>query len=324
MMGSGPYAAPTLRSLIASRHEVAALVTQPLRESTARRPLPLSPMRMVAMEHGLPILDPENVNTPEACATLSQFGAELLVVCDYGQILKPETLAVARLGGINLHASLLPKYRGAAPINWAIYHGETVTGNTVLHITPSVDAGPCIAQQQVEIGPDENAVELETRLAALGAALVLAAIDDLEAGQAKPLPQDPALMSRARRLRKTDGAIDWTRTAEQIRNQIRAFVPWPKTYTDWLRPNGEALRLILDAAHMESNEASRGRQPTEESAATDTLNPGAIAEATGSRLAIATGNGLLVIDRLQPSGKRVLDAAEFLRGYPVQQGDRLR
>jgi len=304
MMGSGPYAAPTLRRLLSSRHEVAALVTQPLRESTARRPLPLSPMRVVAAEHGLPILDPENVNTPDAQAALKQLGADLLVVCDYGQILKPETLQVARLGGINLHASLLPKYRGAAPINWALYHGDTVTGNTVLHITPSVDAGPCIAQQQVEIGPDENAVELEARLAALGADLVLTAIDDLEAGRAKPIPQDPALASRARRLRKTDGAIDWTRTAEQIRNQIRAFVPWPKTYTDWHRPNGEPLRLILDAAHVEPGGGT----------------PGTVVESADNRLAIATGSGLLVIDRLQPAGKRVLDSAEFLRGYPVQAG----
>lgn len=309
MMGSGPYAAPTLRSLLSSRHEVAALITQPLRESTARRPLPLSPMRVVALEYGgLPILDPENVNTPGARAVLSQFGADLLVVCDYGQILKPETLEVARLGGINLHASLLPEYRGAAPINWAIYHGDTVTGNTVLHITPSVDAGPCIAQQQVEIGPDENAVELETRLASLGAGLVLTAIDDLEAGRARPLPQDPALSTRARRLRKTDGAIDWTRTAEQISNQIRAFAAWPKTYTEWLRPQGEPLRLILDAAHVEL-------------ADTTTDEPGTVVKSVGNRLAVATGDGLLVIDRLQPSGKRVMDTAEFLRGYLIGPGE---
>lgn len=309
MMGSGPYAAPTLRSLLSSRHEVAALITQPLRESNARRSLPLSPMRIVAMEHGLPILDPENVNTPEARAALSQFGADLLVVCDYGQILKPETLEVARLGGINLHASLLPKYRGAAPINWAIYHGDTMTGNTVLHITPSVDAGPCIAQQKVEIRPDENAVELEIRLAAIGADLVLSAITDLEAGRGTTLPQDQSLMTRARRLRKTDGAIDWTRTAEQIRNQIRAFAAWPKTYTEWLRPQGEPLRLIVDAAHVEG-------------AGTTVTDPGTVVQSAGNRLAIATGSGLLAIDRLQPSGKRVLETEEFLRGYPVRVGER--
>lgn len=309
MMGSGPYAAPTLRSLLTSRHEVAALITQPLRESNTRRPLPLSPMRVVALEHGLPILDPENVNTPEARAVLSQFGADLLVVCDYGQILKPETLEVARLGGINLHASLLPKYRGAAPINWAIYHGDTVTGNTVLHITPSVDAGPCIAQQQVEIGPDENAVELENRLAALGADLVLSAIDDLEAGRATTLPQDPSLMTRARRLRKTDGAIDWTRTAEEIRNQIRAFAAWPKTYTEWLRPQGEPLRLIIEVAHVEEG-------------GTTTAEPGTVVEAAGNRMTVATGLGLLVIDRIQPSGKRVMSTAEFLCGHTIAPGER--
>ena len=313
MMGSGPYAVPTLRSLIASRHEVAALVTQPLRDSAARRPLPPSPMRVVAMEHGLPILDPDNVNTPEACAALSQFGAELLVVCDYGQILKPETLQIARLGGINLHASLLPKYRGAAPINWAIYHGDTVTGNTVLHITPSVDAGPCIAQQQLAIDPNENAVELETRLATLGADLVLKSIDDLESGHVVPLPQDPALATRARRLKKADGQIDWSRTAEQIRNQIRALVPWPKTFTNLLREGHEPMRLILDAAHV--GIALDGGSHT------TMKEPGATFPAA-DLLAVDTGAGVLLIDRVQPAGKRVMDTAEFLRGYPIRPGDR--
>lgn len=306
-MGSGPYAAPTLRRLLDSRHEVAALVTQPLREGHARRPLPLSPMRVVAAEHGLPILDPESVNTPDAQAALKQLAADLLVVCDYGQILKPEILEVARLGGINLHASLLPKYRGAAPINWAIYHGDTVTGNTVLHITPSVDAGPCIAQQQVEIGLDENAVELEARLAELGADLVLTAIDDLEAGRAKPIPQDPALASLARRLRKTDGAIDWTRTAEQIRNQVRAMVPWPRTFTHWHRAAGEPLRILLDTVSVDP---------------TTSGTPGTVLEAANDRLVIATGTTGLRIDTLQPSGKRILSDNEFLRGYPVRVGDR--
>jgi methionyl-tRNA formyltransferase len=309
MMGSGPYAAPTLRSLLASRHEVAALVTQPLREGAARRPLPPSPMRVVATEHGLPILDPQSINTPEARTALAQLGADLMVVCDYGQILSPETLQVARLGGINLHASLLPKYRGAAPINWAIYHGDTVTGNTVLHITPSVDAGPCIARQKVAIDPDENAVELEARLAAMGAELVLSSIDALESGHAAPLPQDPAQATRARRLRKSDGQVDWTRTAEQICNQIRAFVPWPKTYTNLTREGREPQRLILDAAHVEPGGTSGGV-------------PGTVIASAGSQLAISTGAGLLTIDRVQPAGKRSMYIAEFLRGHPIRPGDR--
>src|SRR6185295_7456792 len=152
-------------------------------------------------ELGLPVLAPESINTDEARADLARFAPDLLVVCDYGQLLSPATLAVAGLGGINLHGSLLPKYRGAAPINWAMYHGERETGATVIHMTPQLDAGPSIAQAKTSIGPDETAVELEPRLAALGAPLVLESIELLRAGKAKPILQDAAQATRAPRLK---------------------------------------------------------------------------------------------------------------------------
>jgi methionyl-tRNA formyltransferase len=165
------------------------------------------------------------------------------VVCDYGQILAPATLATARRGGVNLHGSLLPKYRGAAPINWAIYHGETESGVTVIHITPQIDAGPCIAQARTAIGPDETAAELEVRLAELGAGLMCEAIDLLEEGRQQALPQDAALAGKAPRLKKSDGLIDWRRPAAAIKNHVRAMEPWPKTYTFWHRCDGPPLRL---------------------------------------------------------------------------------
>ena len=149
-----------------------------------------------------------------------------------------------------LHASLLPKYRGAAPINWAIYHGETETGVTVIHMTPQIDAGPCIAQARAAIGPDETAADLEPRLAELGARLICETIDRLEAGRVEAIPQDAALASKAPRLKKTDGLIDWSRPAAAIKNQIRALEPWPKTYTFWHRPDGPPLRLILGPASV--------------------------------------------------------------------------
>ena len=244
MMGTGPFAVPTFRSLYETHHEVVALVTGPIRERRGR-PTPLNPLRDIAHEHGTPIFDPEDVNAPESRARLAAFGADLLVVCDYGQILSPATLATARLGGINLHASLLPKYRGAAPINWAIYHGETETGVTVIHMTPRVDAGPCVAQAATPIGPDETAAELEARLAELGAWFVRRAIDGSERGTLEALPQDAALASKAPRLKKTDGLIDWSRPAAAIKNHVRAMEPWPKTYTFWHRPSGAPMRLIL-------------------------------------------------------------------------------
>ena len=194
-----------------------------------------SPLQEIAQRHGTPILDAEDINAAPWPARLAAYRADLFVVCDYGQRLAGETLAAARLGGINLHASLLPKYRGAAPINWAIYHGETQTGVTVIHMTPRIDAGPCIAQAPLAIRPEETAGDLEPRLAELGARLVRQTIDGLELGPVEALPQDPALASKAPRLKKTDGLIDWRRAAGEIKDHVRAMEPWPRTYTFWHR-----------------------------------------------------------------------------------------
>ncbi len=245
MMGTGPFAVPTFSGLFETHHRVVTLVTQPLAAPGGTRPAPVSPMRDLAHQHRVPIFDPESINTPEACAHLHSLQADLLVVCDYGQILSAETLATARLGGINVHGSLLPKYRGAAPINWAIYHGETETGVSVIHMTPQLDAGPVVAQARTPIDPDETAEQLERRLAQIGAWLVRRVLDAFEAGTLEALPQDPALASKAPRLKKTDGLIDWTRSALGVKNQIRAMQPWPKAYTFWHRPGSAPARLIL-------------------------------------------------------------------------------
>jgi len=312
MMGTGPFGAPTFRELFGTHHEVAALVTSPVRVRRGKRIAPASPVREIAYEHHVAIFDPDDVNAPEARAKLAGFEADLLVVCDYGQILAAETLACARLGGINLHGSLLPSYRGAAPINWALYHGETRTGVTVIHMTPRVDAGPCIAQAQTEIGPDETAVDLERRLSELGAWLLRRAIDALEAGRLEALPQDPAKASKAPRLKKSDGAIDWNRPAEAIRNQVRAMEPWPKTFTFWHRAEGEAQRLILGPVDV--IELEGGQKDAE---------PGTVALVGKDRLVIAAGDRRGVSPRsVQPAGKRMLSTAEFLRGHAVQVGDR--
>lgn len=305
MMGTGPFAAPLFRALYNSRHQVAALVTQPLRG--ARAGAPASPLRQTAAEHDTPVHDPESINTDDARDMLAAVAADLFVVADYGQILAAETLATARLGGVNLHGSLLPKYRGAAPINWALYHGETETGVSVIHMTPRVDAGPVLAQARTAIEADENAVELERRLAELGASLTVRAIDDLAEGRAAALPQDPALASPARRLRKSDGRIDWSRAAADIRNQVRALEPWPRTYTFWQRPGHPPLRLIPGRCSVVD--------------VPPTAPAGSVLQ-SGDQLIVATGSGGLQIHELQPAGKRMLSAAEFLRGYHIQAGDR--
>ena len=308
MMGTGPFAVPTLRQLDESRHEVLALFTRPPRPLHGKRREEANPMRALAQKRGYRIHEPEDINAPPARAVLASYRPELFVVCDYGQILSPHVLEIAPWGGINLHASLLPKYRGAAPIQWAVYHGETETGVTVIHITPALDAGPAIVQVRTPVGPEETAEKLEPRLAELGAPAVLQAIDALESETAQPIEQDAALVTRAPRLQKADGAVDWSRSAAAIKNQVRAMVPWPKTHTYWHRREGEPLRVIVERVHVES--------------AAEKAQPGTVLTASDESLVIATGEGALGIDALQPAGKRVLSTAEFLRGYPVRPGDR--
>ncbi|MEN6559001.1 MAG: methionyl-tRNA formyltransferase [Thermoguttaceae bacterium] len=308
MLGTGPFAVPTFQALLETHHTMAALVTGPLRTHRGRPVAPISSIRAVAQRHAVPIVDPEDVNAPESRARLAEFGADLLVVCDYGRILSPAALGVACRGGVNLHASLLPKYRGAAPIAWALWNGDTTTGVTVIHITPELDAGPCIAQQAVPIGPDETAAQLEPRLAELGARLVCETIDRMESGRIESLLQDPTLASRAPKLKKSDGLVDWTRDAEALRNQVRALDPWPKTYTYWRSPGGEPVRLILGPLAVVELPGSN-------------VPPGTVVEALGRRLVIAAGRGGVMPQSVQPAGKRAMSAEEFLRGHRVRPGD---
>jgi methionyl-tRNA formyltransferase len=194
-------------------------------------------------------------------------------------------------------------------VNWAVYHGETETGVSIIHMTPRLDAGPVIAQARTPIGADETAELLEVRLAEIGADLIPETIRSLEAGTSHPIPQDALLASKAPRLKKTDGQIDWTRPAVAIKNHIRAVQPWPKADTYWHRPGGVPLRLIVGPVTV-----VKSPSPTAPS--------GRVLVASDDDLVIAAGEGALAITTLQPAGKRMLSAQEFLRGYPVQQGQR--
>jgi len=322
MFGTGPFAAPIFRAIFDTPHTVAALVTQPPRNVHGKHGAAQNPLRSIAAEHATPVLDPVDANAPESLDELRRLKADLFVVADYGQILSDDLLSSARLGGINLHGSLLPMYRGAAPINWAIYRGDTETGVTVIQMTPRIDAGPALAQTRGAIGPDETAPQLEARLAALGAPLIVRVVDDLAAGRCAPLPQDRSLASGARRLRKTDGTIDWSRSALAIKNQVRALEPWPKTYTFWHREGGPPLRLILGHVAVHPADASASTTQPGSTASVMTRAAGAVLAAGGDELLVATGDGVLQIFEIQPEGRRMLPVAEFLRGYPVRPGQR--
>lgn len=317
MMGTGPFAVPTFEALLASPHAVSCVVTRPPVPAKGRGEM-VNPMRSAAERHGLPVYAPQDINTDDARAMLRSAEADLLVVCDYGQILKSETLAVARLGGINLHGSILPKYRGAAPVNWAVWNGDAETGVTVIHMTPLLDGGPILAIRRTPIGPEETTEQLEPRLAQMGVEPVLESLELLAAWDGRsPIgqPQDASLACRAPRLKKTDGLIPWSDSARQIQNRIRALQPWPGAYTFWSRGGGEPLRLLLDQVRIVPNE-ELGAEPLDSP-------PGTVLGVVDGRLRVATGDGVVAIERLQPAGKRRMDVGEFLRGYPLRPGQRL-
>ncbi len=314
MMGTGGFAVPTFQSLLQSEHEVLALVTRPPRPIHGRRAQRVAPnpMRQVADEHGLRVLLPESINADDAIKQIDEFNADLHVVCDYGQILSKAALASARLGGINLHASLLPRYRGAAPINWALYHGEKETGVTVIHMTPRLDAGPSLLQRCTPIAPQEDAVELEERLAALGLDAVQASLSLLAQWDGvSPIgeKQDPKLATKAPRLKKADGAVDWSRSAQQIYDQVRAMKPWPGTFTLWQGPR-RSMRLVLEQVHVVD-----APSPTE--------SPGSVIAAPKAGARIACGQGALELEVVKPEGKKSMPIEDFLRGYPLSPNDRL-
>jgi methionyl-tRNA formyltransferase len=315
MMGSGTFAEPAFEALLASPYPVVGLVTQPDRPGGRERGSTRQTgqgMKTIAERHGVPVFQPESVNTPEGVVGLQAFRPELLVVAAYGQILSRDVLAVPPHGGINVHASLLPKYRGAAPIAWAIHHGETRTGVTIIRMSVSLDAGDMLAQEAVDIRPDETAGELEARLAPLGARLAVEVVDKIAA--AEPLQgtkQDKALVTKAPKLTKEHGIIDWTRTAEQVCNHVRAMQPWPTAYTFWHREGQPPMRLIVcKAAALPGGEATPG--------------PGVLIDAGDpSLLRVAAGPQSVVdILEVQPAGKRRMSAAEFLRGHRPRSGDR--
>ena len=318
MFGTGPFAVPTFQSLVDSDHDVLALVTRPIHDAGKRRKTAANPTRELAEQLSISIFAPPTANDPDFVNQLQELQADLFVVCDYGEILSRDCLAAAKLGGINLHGSLLPKYRGAAPINWAIYNGETETGITIIHMTPKLDGGPCLTQATLKIDPQETAEDIEPKLAALGVQPVHAAIEILSHWDGEsPIgaKQDPALATKAPRLKKSDGKIDWTRSSEQIVNQVRAFQPWPGSFANWNSDQlKQPMRLIIHRATPVD--------PTELTEAESSSAIGQVVVCDKKQLLIQTGQGLLSIHQIQPAGKRLMEIEEFLRGRRPAVGDR--
>jgi methionyl-tRNA formyltransferase len=301
-LGTGTFALPAFRALLGSQHSVVGLVTQPDRTGPGRHHHD-HPMKDAALAAEIPVFQPDNVNAADALERLRQFQADLFVVAAYGQILKAELLAIPHRGAFNVHASLLPRHRGAAPINYAILAGDEETGVSIFRIEPKLDAGPVLGMVRTPIGPKETSGELEDRLSALTAPLIAEVVDRIEVGAAEPIPQDASLVTRAPKMPKSIGAIDWSSSSAMIDRHIRAMQPWPMAYTFLAVPLRAPIRMnILDVDPIASSSSAV---------------PGCVIAGESGELVVRTGDGAVAIRRLQPAGKRAQTTEEFLRGTKV-------
>ena len=304
--GTPEFAVPTLEALLRSQHRVVGVVTQPDRPRGRGQKTSPSPVKVVGVNAGLPVLQPERLKEPTFIDGLAALDADLGVVAAYGKILTDAVLAIPRRGLINVHASLLPRYRGAAPVHRAIIAGERETGVTIMRVVKALDAGAMMAKAHRTIGPDDTSDEVERDLGRLGATLLVETTDALAAGSAAETPQDDAAATYAHRLTKDDGIIDWNRTAEDLHNLVRGLHPWPHAFT--FHGND---RFILRRSSVSTQTSSSGA-----------IAPGTIVEAHGDRLLVATGQGQLQVLQIQAEGKRPMSARDFLAGHRLSAGDR--
>jgi methionyl-tRNA formyltransferase len=328
MMGTGTFAEPTFEALIAEfGADVVGLVTQPERDAGNKRGSTRQTgkgMAAIAQQHGVKVAQPESINTPEGLEQLRQMKPDLLVVAAYGQILSKDVLSIPSRGVINVHASLLPKYRGAAPVAYAILHGEKQTGVTIIKVTPGLDSGDMILREAIDILPDDTTGSLEARLAQLGAKLAVEAARKYQTGEpVEGVKQEPAHATKAPKIKKDFGLIDWSKDAEYICQHVRAMQPWPTAYTFLHRPDREPMRLIVNRVCQSSGNPEV--EPFFSIKFESQPGPGSIRQCDrhGKQwLWVATSTNMIAVFELQPAGKKRMTAEEFLRGYPIVEGMR--
>lgn len=306
MLGTGSFALPTFQGLLDSGHTIVGLVTQPDRTGAGHHQH-RNPLKELAIARALPVFQPVKASAPESLDLLASWQADLFVVAAYGQILSTKFLSLPRLGAINVHASILPKHRGASPIQHAVWVGDSETGITIFQIVRELDAGDVLAIERTPIGSDETSGELEERLASFAVPVLLRVVEQLDTGTATPQPQDHSQATYARRLSKSDGEIRWTQTAAEIAWHVRAMQPWPKAFSHWHRPGHPPLRIIVPQLSVIADSAS---------ALSGTVLPSA-----PGQLLVKAGQDAVSLESLQPEGKRAMSAADFQRGYPIQPGE---
>ncbi len=302
-MGTPEFALPTLQGLLDAGVNLVGVYTQPDRPKGRGKKLAASPVKALALAHRLPVFQPERLRKPDVVEELRQLAPDLIVVVAYGQILPKSVLEIPRFQCINVHASLLPKYRGAAPINKSIVDGESETGVTTMLMDVGLDTGAMLVKRSTPIGPDETAGEVHDRLAQLGREAMAETLRLLCAGQLTPEEQDDAMSTYAPMMTKEDGLIDWSRSARQIHNQVRGLDSWPGAYS-YL--NGQVLKITRTGMSEEGSGAA-----------------GEVLRADATGISVACGQGVLIIGELQLPGKKRLTAREFLSGCPLPAGTRL-
>ena len=304
-MGTPDFAVPSLKALVEAGHELCGVFTQPDKPKNRGMKLQQSPVKQYALEAGLTVYQPAKMRDGEALGILRELKPDLIAVAAYGKILPVDILELPRLGCVNVHSSLLPKYRGAAPINWAILNGEDETGVTIMYMAEGMDTGDILAQAATPIDINENAAQLFDRLALMGAGLLVETVKRLEAGTVKPLPQEESQASHASMLSREQSPMDWGRTARQLHDQVRGLFPWPSATAELDGVRCKVLRTVL-------------------SGETANKAPGTVLQADKKGLRIACGDGgILDILELQPDGKKAMAATAFLLGHPISVGTTL-
>jgi len=307
-LGSDRFAVPALKSIRHSAHSILCVVTQPDRKAGRGMNLIPTPVKQLSLEFNLPLYQTGDINSRDSLEFLKSLHPDLLCVVAFGQILSQSVLEIPQIFCLNLHASLLPKYRGAAPINWALIRGENQTGVSIIKMVKKLDAGPIILQRSLDIKDNDDTQTLEDKLSNLGADLVLEALDLIQAKKFNLTIQDESKKSLAPKLKKIDGLIDWEKSAQEIANLTRGCAGWPGAFIYFRGKILKIHRVSLQAKYSEANEGTVG-------------SPGEILEISKEGIVVATGNGNLLIEELQVEGKKRINASEFISGYKISVGE---
>jgi methionyl-tRNA formyltransferase len=310
-MGTPGFSVPALNALLKSEHQLVGVVTQPNRQKGRGKKTSAPPVKEAILGHEIPVFQPEEINTSEALAQLTEWTPDVIVVTAYGQILSSDILELPPHGCINIHASLLPKYRGAAPINWAIINGETETGISIMKMDEGMDTGPVFERQRIDIAEDTTAQQLHDRLAELGAEMIPDSLTKIVNGQLEAVPQDDSEATYAPMLSKEDGRIDWTKSAKQIVDHVRGVHPWPGAFS-FHGEQTDANRIKFHRLQRSSQSRLADGDPGEVLAA----------DASGDQLEICTGDGAVRAVKLQAPGRQAMGTTDFLNGYEIETGDR--